>query len=83
MTDFAPGIAPDPGLIRTHSGRVATFELDAGIGTLADDDGSIHPFHCTAIFDGSRRIAEGTRVRFILEPGQLGRLEARDIVPTP
>jgi cold shock CspA family protein len=81
LTDFAPGIAPDPGLLRSHSGEIATFDSDAGIGTVADDDGSVHPFHCTAIFDGSRLIDEGTRVRFTLTPGQLGHLEARDIVP--
>ena len=81
MTDFAPGIAPDPGLLRSHSGVVATFALDAGIGTLTDDDGVTYPFHCTAIYDGSRRIAPATAVRFIVVPGQLGHLEARDIVP--
>jgi cold shock CspA family protein len=81
MTDFAPGIAPDPGMLRSHSGTVVAFELDAGIGTVADDDGTVYPFHCTAIFDGSRRIAEGANVRFSVAPGQLGHLEARDIVP--
>jgi cold shock CspA family protein len=81
VTDFAPGIAPDPGLLRSHSGTVLTFDLDAGIGTVADDDGAIYPFHCTAIFDGSRRIDVGRAVRFLVVPGQLGHLEARDIVP--
>jgi cold shock CspA family protein len=82
VTDFAPGIAPDPGLLRSHAGIVASFSLDEGIGTIADEDGTLHPFHCTAIFDGSRRIDEGTAVRFVLLPGQLGTLEARDVVPT-
>jgi cold shock CspA family protein len=81
MTDFAPGIAPDPGLLRSHSGRVDRYDSDAGLGTIVDDDGSAYPFHCTAIFDGSRRIDEGTRVRFLLVPAQLGTTEARDIVP--
>jgi len=44
-------------------------------------DGRVHPFHCTAIAGGSRRIAPGTAVSFVLVAGHLGELEARDLVP--
>jgi cold shock CspA family protein len=81
LTDFAPGVAPDPGLLRTHGGHVATFDLAVGVGEVESDDGAVYPFHCTAIYDGSRTIAPETRVRFSLTPGRLGQLEARDIVP--
>jgi cold shock CspA family protein len=83
VTDFAPGIAPDPGLLRSHAGVVTSFDTDAGVGVVTAVDGSSYPFHCTAIFDGSRRIDGGTTVRFLVVPGQLGALEARDIVPEP
>jgi hypothetical protein len=63
---------------------VADYSVAAGIGTVTDvGSGTIHPFHCTAIADGSRTIAAGTAVRYILVPGHLGVFEARDLVPEP
>ncbi len=38
-----------------------------------------YPFHCTAIADGTRTIAEGVDVRFRLVIGPLGALEATAI----
>jgi cold shock CspA family protein len=60
---------------------VAEFDDPRGLGTVLDDQGRRHPFHCTAIADGTRRIDVGARVTFVLEPGHLGRYEARQIVP--
>jgi len=65
------------GAVRT--GRVETFDDARGIGSVAADDGSSYPFHCTAIADGTRTIAVGTPVAFTLAPGHLGRVEARTV----
>jgi cold shock CspA family protein len=62
-------------------GVVAVFDADAGFGTVRDDDGKEHFFHCTRIADGTRTIAEGIRVAFILEPGHRGRWEATRVLP--
>ncbi|HVX21763.1 MAG TPA: cold-shock protein [Acidimicrobiales bacterium] len=70
---------PDPR--RPGTGRVADFDADRGLGTVAADDGRTLPFHCTAIADGSRMIDPGTRVSFVTFPGHLGRTEARGLVP--
>lgn len=64
-------------------GRVASFDPARGLGTVTDDGGSVHPFHATAIADGSRRIDVGTPVSYTLAPGHGGRLEARTLVPLP
>ena len=61
-------------------GRVTEFDDAAGYGTVVDDDGPWF-FHCTAIADGSRIIDEGVDVAFVLQPGHLGRWEARDLRP--
>ena len=60
-------------------GRVASFDDPRGIGLLATDGGDEVFFHCTAIADGTRTIAEGAPVTFSIVPGRLGRWEARDI----
>jgi cold shock CspA family protein len=74
----------DPGLLdpnRTLYGEVAAFDDAAGYGHLADREGQLWWFHCTAIADGSRTIAPATPVAFRLAPGHLGRHEAVDIRP--
>jgi hypothetical protein len=38
-------------------------------------------FHATAILNGSRQIASGTDVSFMVAPGHGGRYEARSIDP--
>jgi cold shock CspA family protein len=63
-------------------GTVVGFDEGRGVGVVADEDGRRYPFHCTAIADGSRTIAEGTRVCFVVAPGHLGRLEADGLEPT-
>lgn len=56
-------------------GEVVTF-ADDGWGVVRGVDGAEHPFHCTAIADGTRRIEPGTAVTFDLVPGRQGRWEA-------
>jgi cold shock CspA family protein len=59
---------------------VTEFDDVAGYGTVAEVD-DVWFFHCTAIADGSRSIESGAPVDFVLAPGHLGRMEARDIRP--
>ena len=58
-------------------GTVETFDQEAGLGEVRAGDGRRFPFHCTEIVDGSRSIAAGTEVEFVVAPGQLGIWEAR------
>ena len=74
---------PRPVGLGGGSGVVVEFDDPRGIGTVAADDGSTHPFHCTAIADGSRTIQVGTRVTWRIEAGRLGRWEAVAITPEP
>jgi CspA family cold shock protein len=63
------------------TGTVSAFDADRGLGTVTGDDGHELPFHCTAVADGSRQIAVGTKVAFTTAAGHLGRVEARGLVP--
>jgi cold shock CspA family protein len=65
---------------RIHQGTVTSFDVDRGLGTVADDERE-WPFHCTAIADGTRRIDEGTAVSFRVVAAALGRWEATDVTP--
>lgn len=68
--------------VSTRSGRVTAFDVEVGWGTVRDDsDGREHPFHCTAIGDGTRDIPVGVEVTYRLVPGRHGRFEASDIWP--
>ena len=60
-------------------GWVTEFDDPRGYGTVTADDGAAYFFHCTAIADGTRTIAPGTRVTFDVRPGHLGRWEATDV----
>ncbi len=60
----------------SRRGRVAAFDERRGLGEVEADDGTRFPFHCTAIADGSRRIAAGTTVLFDVVAGPLGWTEA-------
>jgi cold shock protein len=62
-------------------GVVDEFDEDRGLGTVAGDDGRRYPFHCTAVSDGSRYVARGTRVFFVPRSGHLGRVEAASLTP--
>ena len=67
----------------TGRGTVRSFDETGGLGEIAGVDGSIRPFHCVEIADGSRHIDIGVEVDYRLVP-KLGRWEAADIrrVPT-
>ncbi|MHB1139149.1 MAG: hypothetical protein ACYC2O_09355 [Microthrixaceae bacterium] len=62
-------------------GTVVDFDDDRGLGTVRDEDGATHPFHCTAIADGSRHIDVGTTVRYSLVAGRVGGHEADGLTP--
>jgi cold shock CspA family protein len=62
-------------------GTVAAFDDDKGYGEITDTDGETRFFHCTAIADGTRTIAVGTAVTFVVVPGRLGRWEATELRP--
>jgi len=63
-------------LIGRRRGRVRTFDERRGLGEIESDDGTTFPFHCTAIADGTRRIAPGRPVEFDVVAGLPGRWEA-------
>jgi cold shock CspA family protein len=60
-------------------GTIATFDKEVGLGEIARDDGSIVPFHCIVIADGSRDIPIGVTVEFDLMC-KLGRYEATHVI---
>ena len=64
-------------------GDVIEFDEPRGLGVLEYGPGRRLDFHCTAIADGSRRIAVGTVVAFTVHAGRLGRLEASSVRPLP
>jgi cold shock CspA family protein len=66
---------------RPFLGRVTSFDVRRGLGVVTDVDGDEYGFHATAIADGSRAIAVGTEVAFVVTPGHLGRYEARALTP--
>ncbi|MGO9196017.1 MAG: hypothetical protein ACLQK4_02675 [Acidimicrobiales bacterium] len=65
-----------------HLGVVSAYDADRGLGSVRDDAGE-HPFHCTAISDGTRQIEEGTEVAFVLVARHGGVFEARAVTKLP
>ena len=63
------------------AGVVASFDDPRGIGGIRGEDGDEHPFHCTAISDGTRRIEVGAAVSFDVVAGRQGEWEAARIGP--
>jgi cold shock CspA family protein len=66
--------------VNESTGSVESFDEHRGTGVVIDASGRRYPFHCTAIADGTRAIAPGTRVHFEIAPA-LGRWEATALVP--
>jgi cold shock CspA family protein len=62
-------------------GVVTDFDDPRGLGTVQEATGASFAFHCTAIADGSRTIAVGTPVMFVVQAGHLGRFEAWGLRP--
>jgi CspA family cold shock protein len=56
-------------------GTVSAFDREVGLGTITSVDGSVYEFHCIEIADGTRDIAVGATLSFVLL-GKLGRFEA-------
>lgn len=61
------------------SGVVDDYDAATGLGHVRAVDGGRFAFHCTAIADGSRLIAVGATVTFVVRAGSLGRWEATDL----
>lgn len=62
------------------AGTVTAFDDAAGLGTVTAADGTVYPFHCVEIDDGTRHIDVGTAVTFqVLR--KLGGVEAGAIAP--
>ena len=61
------------------TGLIASFDDPRGIGVVRTDVGREFAFHCTAIADGTRTIAEGVAVAFEVVAGNLGVWEASAI----
>jgi cold shock CspA family protein len=68
------------GLGPVLAGDVASFDAHAGLGTVRSADGTVFPFHCIAIADGSRSIEVGVHVTFELL-AKMGRYEATAVRP--
>jgi cold shock CspA family protein len=66
-------------LTERRQGKVRSFDERRGLGEIEGDDRTTFPFHCTAIADGTRRIAPGTPVEFDVVAGLPGRWEATAI----
>ena len=62
-----------------RTGVVDHYDEGRGLGVVAGDDGRRYDFHATALADGSRRVAAGTRVVFVVAAAHRGRLEARGL----
>jgi cold shock CspA family protein len=62
------------------TGKVSSFDEHRGLGEITGADGTVYPFHCTVIVDGTRTIAVDTPVEFEVRPGLLGRWEAAAII---
>ncbi len=60
-------------------GTVAAFDGPRGVGEVRGTDGRTWFFHCTAVADGTRTVAEGAEVRFDVVAGRLGRWEAANL----
>jgi hypothetical protein len=71
-------------------GTVVAYDSGRGLGSIGAEPvrgpalaPALYSFHCTAIADGSRDIAVGVPVVFLLFPGLGGTLEAGRIIGFP
>ncbi len=76
----APGPHRHPSV---GTGVVTAFDVEVGLGEVTADDATVLRFHCTQIADGSRDIAVGTPVCFVVLAGRGGRWEAGALRPRP
>lgn len=66
-------------LRRGVRGSVSAFDERTGLGEVTSENGTVSPFHATAVADGSRRIDAGIEVVYDVVAGHLGRWEADDL----
>jgi hypothetical protein len=45
-------------------GVVVSFDAFAGLGDIRDEEGTVWPFHCVSLVDGTRQIDVGIQVEF-------------------
>ncbi|HLN06555.1 MAG TPA: hypothetical protein VK217_09765 [Acidimicrobiales bacterium] len=65
----------------TRLGRVEAFDVAQGLGVIVAEGGAAFGFHSTAIIDGSRQIAVGQPVAFVVVAAPGGRYEAASVSP--
>ena len=70
----------DESVSSARRGVVTSFDDHVALGAITGDDGSVWPFHCVSIADGSRTILAGTRVQFDVT-FHVSRDEAINITP--
>jgi cold shock CspA family protein len=70
------------GVGQKSRGRVTLFDAAAGLGEITGADGTTYRFHSTVIADGTRTIAVGAEVEFVVVAGHLGRWEAAAVSST-
>jgi CspA family cold shock protein len=63
-----------------NTGTITRFDREVGLGEVTTADGTVVPFHCIEIADGTRDIQVGAAVSFSLI-GKLGRYEAARLTP--
>jgi len=63
------------------NGTVVAFDAAVGLGEVQRADGTVFPFHCIELADGTRTIEVGTPVTFGLLC-KLGRYEAAAVART-
>jgi len=61
-------------------GKVERFDKEVGLGEVRASDNRVYGFHCTEIGDGTRDIAVGADVAFVVGAGHGGMWEARALV---
>jgi len=69
------------GTRRARLGTVRGFDAERGLGLVVSTEGALFRFHSTAISDGSRLIAIGTRVTFSVAAAPGGEFEATAVSP--
>jgi cold shock CspA family protein len=76
--DAQPDVGLRSGRLGAHTGVVAAYDPDVGVGSV-ESEGVEWLFHCTTITDGTRQIEPGTHVRFEVRAGGPGLWEAFDV----
>ena len=69
------------GTRRQRFGTVRAFDAERGLGLVAVPGGAVFEFHSTAILDGSRQVAVGSEVTFLVTASLGGRYEAVSLRP--